>query len=76
MLPLPCWDLAVDYSFRVAFNTRKSTFFPTQLPIKEETRKQDKNSSEFWGGLFVILQQGIRAGMQQSGLFPKIRFMQ
>lgn len=32
MFPLPCWDLAADYSFHVVFSTRKSTFLPPCCP--------------------------------------------
>lgn len=39
--------------FPCCFQQKKEHFFPTLLPIKEETRKQDKNSSMF-GGVFLL----------------------
>lgn len=70
---LPSWDLAADYSFRVVFITERALFLhPTAL----KRGKQEAGQEFFWvWGVFVILRQRTRGGMQQLGLFPKLCFM-
>lgn len=40
MILLPRWGLAAEYSFRVLFNTRKSTFYPTLLEGNQEAGQE------------------------------------
>lgn len=68
---LPHQGLAADYSFCVLFNTRKTTFPPPTPPCWKKTKKQDKNSSMFWGGLFAFLQED-KGWHEATGLFPQV----
>lgn len=62
----------------VLFSTQERALFPRLLPIGEETRKQNKNSSKFWEVFlsFCDGEKGWHVALVycSMGLFPKLCF--
>lgn len=68
MILLPHRGLAADYSFRVLFNTRKSTFY--SHPAGGKPRSGIRILLSF-GGSFCFFASGWRLACS-NGLFPRV----
>lgn len=72
LFPVGTW---LQIILSMLFSTQERALFSHPAANKRGNQEAGQEFFWVWGGLFVILRWGTRAGMQQSGLFPKLRFM-